>query len=135
MAPQCSVVSMSGYWHALWVMKRPPVYEPMLSVLKPAPLEGCDNVVKVKAIDAEVVVLARDYWTARKIADLVKVTWDNRHLDRLSTTSFVSEYRELINNQAWLQKISVKCQASIGRAHIPTRRLRDAVPSARLWSR
>ena len=77
------------------VVKRPPVYGAHVVSFEAGAARRLRGVVKVKAIDAGVVVLARDYWTARKGAELVEVTWNNRHLDRLSTTGFVSEYREL----------------------------------------
>ncbi len=77
------------------VVQRPPVYGARVISFEAGAARQLPGVVKVKAIDAGVVVLAKDYWTARQAADLVNVNWDNRQLDRLSTADFVNEYRAM----------------------------------------
>ena len=71
-----------------------------VTLLVQIPNEALDRaeitgVVKVKAIDAGVVALAEDYWTAQKAARLIDVTWDFGDGDKWSTEGFFSEYRAL----------------------------------------
>ena len=77
------------------VVQRPPVFGARVVSFDADDALKVPGVLKAKTIDVGVVVLARDYWTAKKGAGLVKVVWDNRQLDELSTAGFYQEYREL----------------------------------------
>ena len=77
------------------VVQRPPVFGAKVLNFDADDALKVPGVIKAKAIDAGVVVLAHDYWTAKKGAERVKVTWDNRQLDDLSTAGFYEDYREL----------------------------------------
>ena len=77
------------------VVQRPTVFGAKVVSFEAEDALKVPGVIKAKAIDAGVVVLAHDYWTAKKGAERVKVVWDSRHLEELSTAGFYQEYREL----------------------------------------
>jgi isoquinoline 1-oxidoreductase beta subunit len=60
------------------------------------------GVVKAKQISNGVVVLARDYWTAKKGRDALKITWDEGPNAELSSEGFYKEYRELADQPGML---------------------------------
>lgn len=60
------------------------------------------GVVKAKQISNGVVVLAKDYWTAKKGRDALKVTWDEGPNAKLSSEGFYKEYRELAEQPGML---------------------------------
>ncbi|MDB2509727.1 molybdopterin-dependent oxidoreductase [Pseudomonadales bacterium] len=74
---------------------RPPVYGSRVIAFDDKAARAIPGVLKVKAIDAGVVVLAKDYWTASKGAKALTVQWDDLGLGQLSTASFTEEYRAL----------------------------------------
>jgi isoquinoline 1-oxidoreductase beta subunit len=53
------------------------------------------GVEKVLPIESGVAVLARDFWTAKKGRDALKLTWDDSKAWRGSSETLYSEYREL----------------------------------------
>ena len=74
---------------------RPPVYGSLVIAFDDKAARAIPGVLNVKAIDAGVVVLAKDYWTASKGAKALTVQWDDQGLGQLSTASFTEEYRAL----------------------------------------
>lgn len=74
---------------------RPPVYGSLVKTFDAEAALKIPGVIKVKAIDAGVVVLAKDYWTATKGVKVLKVDWDDNGLGDLSTAGFTEEYRAL----------------------------------------
>ena len=77
------------------VVQRPPVFGARVVSFDADDTLDVPGVLKVKAIDAGVVVLASDYWAAKKGAGLVKIVWDNLQRDKLSTARFYKEYRQI----------------------------------------
>lgn len=74
---------------------RPPVFGSRVIAFDDKAARAIPGVLNVKAIDAGVVVLAKDYWTASKGAKALTVQWDAQDLDQLSTASFTEQYRAL----------------------------------------
>ena len=60
------------------------------------------GVIKAKVIDAGVVVLARDYWTAKKGRDALAINWDEGPNAALSAAQFYREYRQLAETPGML---------------------------------
>ncbi|MGB1756828.1 MAG: molybdopterin cofactor-binding domain-containing protein [Pseudomonadales bacterium] len=81
---------------------RPPVYGGLVKRFDAQAALKIPGVIKVKAIDAGVVVLAKDYWTATKGTKALKVDWDDNGLGHLSTAAFTEEYRALSNQPGLL---------------------------------
>ena len=77
------------------VVQRPAVFGARVAAYNADAALKVPGVIKAKAIDAGVVVLANDYWTAKKGAALVKIEWDYGNLDQLSTNQFFQDYAEL----------------------------------------
>ena len=76
---------------------RPPVFGSQVIDFDATRAMAIPGVVKVKAIDAGVVVLAKDYWTAQKAAKLIAVEWDDLGRGHLSSEAFIAAYREMSN--------------------------------------
>ena len=60
------------------------------------------GVVKAKAISAGVVVLAKDYWTAKKGRDALVVDWEEGPNAELSSEQFYQEYRAMAETPGML---------------------------------
>jgi isoquinoline 1-oxidoreductase beta subunit len=75
-----------------------------------------DGVVKAKPISSGVVVLARDYWTARKGRDALKVEWDEGPNAALSSDGFYREYRQLAEQPGMLAENIGDAVAALERA-------------------
>ena len=88
---------------------RPPVYGGFARDFDGTAALAVKGVVRVKKIDAGIAVLARDYWTAKKAAGLVTVSWEDGGNGGLSTKGYSVEYRELSNKPGLLAE-------NIGRA-------------------
>ncbi len=60
------------------------------------------GVIKAKQISNGVVVLAKDYWTAKKGRDALKIQWDEGPNAKLSSEGFYREYREMADKPGML---------------------------------
>ena len=83
-------------------IQRPPIFKGRVKTFDASRALEITGVVKVKAIDAGVVALAEDYWTAQKAARLIDVIWDTGDGNKWSTEGFFSEYRALSNEPGML---------------------------------
>ncbi len=81
---------------------RCPVYGGRVRSYDDSAARAIDGVVKTKQISSGVVVLARDYWTARKGRDALRVEWDEGPNAALSSEGFYREYRELAEQPGML---------------------------------
>ena len=57
------------------------------------------GVVNVFAIDTGVAVVARDYWSATKGRELLKVEWDDSAAETRGTTDILAHYHELVDTE------------------------------------
>ncbi len=81
---------------------RCPVYGGKVATYDDSAALVIKGVVKSKRISAGVVVLAKDYWTARKGRDALKIQWDEGPNAALSSEQFYREYRALADEPGML---------------------------------
>ena len=60
------------------------------------------GVVKTKRISSGIVVLAKDFWSAKKGRDALEIVWDEGQNASLSSEKFYSEYRALASKPGML---------------------------------
>ena len=83
-------------------MARCPVYGGKVASFDDSKALKIPGVVKAKQISNGVVVLAKDYWTAKKGRDALEVSWDEGPNAKLSSEGFYREYRELADQPGML---------------------------------
>ena len=77
--------------------------------------KAVNGVVDVVQIPTGVAVLAKDFWTAKKGRDALKVEWDESAAFKLGSDEIIAEYHELAKRPA----------RSRARTATPTRRIRE----------
>ena len=97
-------------------IKRPNVFKSKVKSFDARAALAVPGVVKVKAIDAGVVALAHDYWTAQKAARLIDVTWDEGDGASLSTEAFFNDYRALSQTPGLLAEDIGNAEQILGQA-------------------
>ena len=81
---------------------RCPVYGGKVKTFDDAAARAIPGVVKAKAISAGVVVLATDYWTAKKGRDALVIEWDEGPNAQLSSEQFYRDYRAMAETPGML---------------------------------
>ncbi len=77
------------------------------------------GVVKTKQISAGVVVLAKDYWTAKRGRDALEIQWDEGPNAALSSARFYEEYRLLADQPGMLAENIGDAQSVIANSDSP----------------
>ena len=86
-------LKLPGMLHG--AIARPPVHGGRVVSFDATAALKMPGVVKVKAIGAGVVVLAKSYWQAQKARGELNITWDRGDNDGVSSEQFYSDYRAL----------------------------------------
>ena len=86
-------LKLPGMLHG--AIARPPVHGGRVVSFDATAALKMPGVVKVKAIGAGVVVLAKSYWQAQKARGELNITWDRGDNDGVSSEQFYSGYRAL----------------------------------------
>ena len=86
-------LKLPGMLHG--AIARPPVHGGRVVSFDATAALKMPGVVKVKAIGAGVVVLAKSYWQAQKARGELNITWDRGDNDGVSSEQFYRDYRAL----------------------------------------
>ena len=86
-------LKLPGMLHG--AIARPPVHGGRVISFDATAALKMPGVVKVKAIGAGVVVLAKSYWQAQKARGELNITWDRGDNDGVSSEQFYRDYRAL----------------------------------------
>jgi isoquinoline 1-oxidoreductase beta subunit len=93
-------LKLPGMLHG--AIARPPVHGGRVVSFDATAALKMPGVVKVKAIGAGVVVLARSYWQAHKARGELNITWDRGDNDGVSSEQFYRDYRALAEQPGML---------------------------------
>jgi isoquinoline 1-oxidoreductase subunit beta len=74
------------------------------------------GVTDVVTIDNGVAVLARDYWTAKKGRDALKIVWDESSAYHGSSDAILADYRELAKTPGLVARKDGDAEAALARA-------------------
>jgi len=92
-APFTQDVQLPGMLTA--VVAHPPRFGAKVKSFDAAKARALPGVVEVVAVAGGVAVLARDFWSARRGRDALRVEWDETDAFKLGSTEILAEYRKL----------------------------------------
>ena len=98
------------------VIARPPKFGATLGSLDASEAEKIPGVVKVVKIPQGVAVVANNTWNAMKGRDALKLTWDDSHAEKRSSTDLFKEYRALLDQPGLTARKNGDAEAALATA-------------------
>jgi len=98
------------------LVARPPKFGAKLKSFDASAAKAVPGVVEVVQIPTGVAVLARDFWSARRGRDALKVEWDEGAALRLSSQEIMAQYYELAKQPATVARKDGDPEAALMRA-------------------
>jgi isoquinoline 1-oxidoreductase beta subunit len=98
------------------VVAHPPVFGAKVKSFDAERARALPGVTKVKQITSGVAVIARDFWTARRAREELRVEWDEGGGASLSTEALREQYRKLAEESGALAENEGDALAALGSA-------------------
>ena len=100
------------------VVMRPPVFGGKVASFDASRAKAVPGVVDVVEIPRGVAVVGRDFWSAKKGRDVLKVDWDESAAEKRGTPELLADYRRLAEGEkaVTVSKIG-NADAALRRAH------------------
>lgn len=99
------------------VVAHPPRFGATVKSFDAADAKAIAGVVDVVAIQNGVAVLAKDFWSAKKGRDALKVTWDESKAFKLGTNDILDRYKTLARSPGSIAHTSGDAIKTMGRAN------------------
>ncbi len=98
------------------VVAHPPRFGARLKSFDAAPARAVPGVEAVLAIPTGVAVLARDFWSASKGRDALKIEWDERDAFKLDSAAMMTHYKALARSPGTVAARTGDAEKAMGRA-------------------
>lgn len=98
------------------VVAHPPRFGAKVKSFDAAGTKAVAGVVDVVAIPTGVAVLAKDFWSAKKGRDALKVEWDESNAFKLDSSAMLDRYKNLARSPGAVARSSGDAEKAMGRA-------------------
>lgn len=99
------------------VVAHPPRFGGRVKSVEDKAARAIPGVADVVAIPNGVAVLAKDFWSAKKGRDALKIEWDESQAWRGSSDTILADYRELAKTPGLAARKDGDAEAELGKAH------------------